>query len=290
VGFILVVYAVQKYVKQRELLAKAVRKQRDDLLNDVQLAGQVQRMFLPRSQPSISGLDIAGMMQPARDVGGDYYDYIPLNDHAIQMVVADVAGKGVSAALLMSAAAAAMQLEINEAHAIEDIIGHLNTGLHSVSDGTRYVTLLLAEIDARRRTVRYVNCGHNPALLLSQRTGETLSMDSSCPPLGMFASEACKVVESELTTGDMIVFYTDGLPEAENADGEAFGMDRLEAVVRANSELPAAQIINILFGAAVDFRGSRNFTDDVTIVVVKCDFVEPDLILHGGTLASSLPL
>jgi sigma-B regulation protein RsbU (phosphoserine phosphatase) len=148
----------------------------------------------------------------------------------------------------------------------------------------------LAEIDARRRIVRYVNCGHNPALLLRERGGETVSMDSSCPPLGMFASEACQVVQSELNAGDMIVFYTDGLPEAENPNGDAFGMDRLEAVVRANSELPAAQIINVLFGAAVDFRGSRNFTDDVTIVVVKCDFVEPDLILHGATLASSLQL
>jgi len=290
VGFILVVYAVQKYVMQRELLAKAVRKQRDDLLNDVQLAGQVQRMFLPRGQPSISGLDIAGMMQPARDVGGDYYDYMPMNDHAIQMVVADVAGKGVSAALLMSAAAAAMQLQINEAHDIENIIGHLNTGLHSVSDGTRYVTLLLAEIDARRRTVRYINCGHNPALLLRQRTGETVSMDSSCPPLGMFASEACQVVESELDAGDVMVFYTDGLPEAENPEGEAFGMDRLQAVVRANSELPAEQIIKTLFEAAVDFRGTRSFNDDVTIVIVKCDFVGPDLILPSAIMASSLPV
>src|SRR5712671_6505490 len=202
VGFILVVYAVQKYVMQRELLAKAVRKQRDDLVNDVQLAGQVQRMFLPHGQPSIAGLDIAGMMQPARTVGGDYYDYIPMNDHAIQMVVADVAGKGVSAALLMSAAAAATQFEMNEVRDLTETVSHLNAGLHAVSDGTRYVTLLLAEVDAEHRTLRYINCGHNPALLLHEGTGEIVSMSSSCPPLGMFARAVCEVGESELNPGD----------------------------------------------------------------------------------------
>ena len=275
VGFIFVVYAVQRYVTQRELLAKAVRKQRDDLMNDVQLAGQVQRMFLPHGQPSIAGLDIAGMMQPARTVGGDYYDYIPVNDHSIQMVVADVAGKGVSAALLMSAAAAATQFEINEVRDIADIVGRLNLGLHAVSDGTRYVTLLLAEVDAETRTLRYINCGHNPALLLHQRTGEIVSMSSSCPPLGMFARAACDVGRSELTPGDVMVFYTDGLTETEDPMGEPFGMERLLAVVKGNSALSSERIMNNVFHAAVDFHGGASFNDDVTILVVKCDFEQP---------------
>jgi serine phosphatase RsbU (regulator of sigma subunit) len=272
VSFVLVVYAVQRYVMQRELLARAVRKQRDDLLNDVQLAGQVQRMFLPHGQPSIAGLDMAGMMQPALTVGGDYYDYIPMNDHAIQMVVADVAGKGVSAALLMSAAAAATQFEINEVRDISTIVNRLNLGLHAVSDGTRYVTLLLAEVDAEHRTLRYINCGHNPALLLRHPTGEIVSMSSSCPPVGMFARSVCQVGESELTPGDVIVFYTDGLTEAEDPLGEPFGMERLRAVVKGNAELSADRILKNVFHAAVDFHGGASFNDDVTILVVKCDF------------------
>jgi len=271
-GFIAVVFAVQRYAMQRELLARAVRKQRDDLLDDVQLAGQVQRMFLPHGQPSIAGLDIAGMMQPARTVGGDYYDYTPLNDHAIEMVVADVAGKGVSAALLMSAAAAATQFEVDQVRDISDTVRHLNAGLHSVSDGTRYVTLLLAEIDAQRRTLRYINCGHNPALLVHNRTGEVVRMNSSCPPLGMFARATCEVGESELTPGDVIVFYTDGLTEAEDPAGEQFGLERLLALVRGNSELSAERIMKNVFDSAVDFHGEAGFDDDVTILVVKCDF------------------
>src|SRR6202011_6392187 len=111
------------------------------------------RMFLPIQQPSIAGLEIAGMMQPARGVGGDYYDYIPIDEHTIQIVIADVAGKGVPAALLMSATAAAMQLEADHQRDMLEIVGRLNTGIHSVSDGERYVTLLLAEIDANKRTL-----------------------------------------------------------------------------------------------------------------------------------------
>ena len=101
--FAFVVYVIQRYMEQREALAKAVQQQRDDLLKDVELAAQVQRLFLPSGKPAIAGLEIAGMMHPARGVAGDYYDYFSIDAHTIQLVIADVAGKGVPAALLMSA-------------------------------------------------------------------------------------------------------------------------------------------------------------------------------------------
>src|SRR3989442_3000041 len=111
--FVYVVYVIQRYMEQREALAKAVQQQRDDLLKDVELAAQVQRLFLPSGKPAIAGLEIAGMMHPARGVGGDYYDYFPIDAHTSQIIIADVSGKGVPAALLMSATAAAMRLEAN---------------------------------------------------------------------------------------------------------------------------------------------------------------------------------
>src|SRR5258708_13448319 len=177
-GFTFVVYVIQRYVKQRELLDKAVRQQRDQLLQDVELAAQVQRMFLPIRRPSIAGLEIAGIMQPVRGVGGDYYDYIPIDEHTIQVVIADVAGKGVPAALLMSATAAAVQLEAIDKRDMLDVVHHLNSGIHSVSDRDRYVTLLLADIAARSQSLRYVNCGHNPALLLQAKTHDVVPMNS----------------------------------------------------------------------------------------------------------------
>ncbi len=167
--FAFVVYVIQRYMEQREALAKAVQQQRDDLLKDVELAAQVQRLFLPVGKPAIAGLEIAGMMQPARGVGGDYYDYIPIDAHTIQVIIADVAGKGVPAALLMSATAAAMRLGANHERNMLEQVERLNTGILSVSDDERYVTLLVAEIDTHKRIIHYVNCGHNPALFFEQR-------------------------------------------------------------------------------------------------------------------------
>ncbi len=270
--FAFVVYFIQRYIAQREALAKTVQQQRDDLLQDVELAAQVQRLFLPVGKPAIAGLEIAGRMQPARGVSGDYYDYIPIDAHTIQMVIADVAGKGVPAALLMSATAAAMQLEANHDRNMLEIVGRLNTGIHSVSDGERYVTLLLAEIDTHKRTLRYVNCGHNPALLFRAQTGTLTRMNSSCPPIGISPEEICELASADLIAGDVLVFYTDGVTEAENPLGEEFGTERLSAVVRRGSSLSAEELVIDIFSSAADFCSEVGFNDDVTILVVKCNF------------------
>ncbi len=270
--FAFVVYFIQRYIAQREALAKTVQQQRDDLLQDVELAAQVQRLFLPVGKPAIAGLEIAGRMQPARGVSGDYYDYIPIDAHTIQMVIADVAGKGVPAALLMSATAAAMQLEANHDRNMLEIVGRLNTGIHSVSDGERYVTLLLAEIDTHKRTLRYVNCGHNPALLFRAQTGTLTRMNSSCPPIGISPEEICELASADLIAGDVLVFYTDGVTEAENPLGEEFGTERLSAVVRRGSSLSAEDLMIDIFSSAAKFCSEVGFNDDVTVLVVKCNF------------------
>jgi sigma-B regulation protein RsbU (phosphoserine phosphatase) len=270
--FAFVVYFIQRYIEQREALAKTIQQQRDDLLQDVELAAQVQRLFLPVGKPAIAGLEIAGMMQPARGVSGDYYDYIPIDAHTIQIVIADVSGKGVPAALLMSATAAAMQLEANHDRNMLEMVERLNTGIRSVSDGERYVTLLVSEIDSRQRRLRYVNCGHNPALLFRAKTGTLTRMNSSCPPIGIFPQETCELASTELITGDVLVFYTDGVTEAENRLGEEFGTERLSAVVRRGSSLSAEGLMTDIFRNAANFCSEGGFNDDVTILVVKCDF------------------
>jgi sigma-B regulation protein RsbU (phosphoserine phosphatase) len=269
--FAFVVYVIQRYMEQREALAKSVRQQRDDLLKDIELAAEVQRLFLPSGKPAIAGLEIAGMMHPARGVGGDYYDFIPIDAHTMQIVIADVSGKGVPAALLMSATAAAMRLEANHERNMLEQVERLNTGILSVSDSDRYVTLLVAKIDAQKRTLRYVNCGHNPALLFRAKTGTVSLMNSSCPPIGLSPEEICELASEDLMTGDVLVSYTDGVTEAENRLGEEFGMDRLSAVVRRGSALSAEDLMTNIYNAAADFCGD-DFDDDVTILVVKCNF------------------
>jgi sigma-B regulation protein RsbU (phosphoserine phosphatase) len=269
--FAFVVYVIQRYIEQREALARTVQQQRDDLLKDLELAGQVQRLFLPVGRPAIPGLEIAGMMQPAKVVGGDYYDYIPIDAHTIQFVIADVAGKGVPAALLMSATAAAMQLEANHDRNMLGQVERLNAGIHALSDEERYVTLLVAEIDTDQRMIRYVNCGHNPALLFRASTGTITRLNSSCPPIGLSPEEICELASENLMAGDVLVFYTDGVTEAENQLGEEFGMERLSAVVRRGSSLSAENLMINIYNAAANFCGD-DFDDDVTILVVKFEF------------------
>jgi serine phosphatase RsbU (regulator of sigma subunit) len=266
-----VVFVVQRYIEQREALAKTVQQQRDDLLREVELAGQVQRLFLPSGKPAIAGLEIAGMMLPARGVGGDYYDYIPIDAHTIQLIIADVSGKGVPAALLMSATAAAMRLEANHGRNMLEQVERLNAGILAVSDFDRYVTLLVAEIDAHKRALRYVNCGHNPALLFRANTGTITHLDSSCPPIGLSPEEICDLTSEKLMAGDVLVFYTDGVTEAENRLGDEFGMERLSATVLRGSSLSADDLMLSIYNAAADFCGD-SFNDDVTILVVKCNF------------------
>src|SRR5712692_3449984 len=269
--FAFVVYVIQRYMEQREALAKTVQRQRDDLLKDVELAAQVQRLFLPVGKPAIDGLEIAGMVHPARGVGGDYYDYIPIDAHTIQVVIADVAGKGVPAALLMAATAAAMRLEANRDRNILQQVERLNTEIGAVSDPERYVTLLVAEIDTHKRIIHYVNCGHNPALLFRAKTGPLIRMDSSCPPIGLSPDEICELALADLASGDVMVFYTDGVTEAENRLGEEFGLERLSTAVRDGFSLSAEDLMTNIYNAAADFCGD-DFHDDVTILVVKCNF------------------
>jgi serine phosphatase RsbU (regulator of sigma subunit) len=269
--FAFVVYVIQRYMEQREALAKTVRQQRDDLLKDVELAAQVQRLFLPSGKPAIAGLEIAGMMHPAHGVGGDYYDYFPIDAHTTQIIIADVSGKGVPAALLMSATAAGMRLEANRDRNMLQQVERLNTEIGAVSDPEKYVTLLVAEIDTTKRIIHYVNCGHNPALLFRAKTGTLTRLDSSCPPIGLSPEEICELASEDLVAGDVLVFYTDGVTEAENRLDQEFGMERLSATVRSGSSLSAEDLMTSIYNAAADFCGD-NFHDDVTILVVKCDF------------------
>jgi sigma-B regulation protein RsbU (phosphoserine phosphatase) len=165
-----------------------------------------------------------------------------------------------------------VQLEVSEKRDMLEVVNRLNNGIHSVSDGSRYVTLLLADIDALSRSFRYVNCGHNPALLFQAKTRDVVPMNSSCFPVGMFDSVTCEINRADLAAGDILVLYTDGITEAENSQGEEFGMERLSAVIRRDSSLSAEGLMDNIFQSAEDFCQGVGFEDDATVLVVKCSF------------------
>ena len=147
----------------------------------------------------------------------------------------------------------------------------LNAEIGAVSDAERYVTLLVAEIDTRKRIIHYVNCGHNSAFLSRAKTGTLTRLDSSCPPIGLSPDEICELASADLAAGDVLVLYTDGVTEAENLLGEEFGLERLFATVRRGSSLSAEDLMVSIYNAAADFCGDH-FNDDATILVVKCNF------------------
>ena len=274
--FAFVVYVIQRYVAQREALAQAVARQRDELLKDLKLAGQVQRLFLPSAKPAARDLDIAGIMQPARWLSGDYYTYVPTEPQKLEVAIADVAGKGVPASLLMSATAASMRLECGRERNLLEIVGRLNEEIQSVSDGERYVTLVLAEIDTRLRKLRYINCGHNPVLWFRSRTKTITSLGASCPPIGLIETKICELSSESLENGDLLVLYTDGVTEAMDASEEEFGVKRLSAIVERGFTLGAEQLASHIVDEALRFTAGQGFQDDVTVVVVKCQFFDTE--------------
>jgi sigma-B regulation protein RsbU (phosphoserine phosphatase) len=277
IGFIFVVVILQWFVAQRNALNELTRHQRDALLNEVELAAEVQRLFLPRSDPDVAGFEVAGAMHPARVVGGDYYDYLARPDGRMRLVIADVSGKGVAAALLMSATAAAVQLETNEPRKLGDVARHLNNELFALQDDGRFVTVLLGELDPRSGQLKYINCGHNPALLVRKDRGEAVWLHASCMPVGMSPEMDCALEEITLAPGDIMVWYTDGLTEASNREAKEFGTKRLLEAVRVHSSGSAREICDQLWRDVRAFTQRDSLDDDLTLMVIKMkNVLEPN--------------
>jgi serine phosphatase RsbU (regulator of sigma subunit) len=269
IGFLCVVIVLQRLVAQRNSLNELTRHQRDELLEEVELAAEVQRMFLPNFEPDTAKFEIAGAMHPARLVGGDFYNYAVRPDGSLRLVIADVSGKGVAAALLMSATAAAVRLETDEPHQLCHLAKHLNSELYALGDDGRFVTMLLGDFDPRSLRLKYINCGHNPALLLRGKTSDVKWLQSSCMPVGVSPELDCTVEEIALEPDDILVWYTDGLTEASNAEAEEFGTGRMLKVVRENSTGTAREICDQLYRAVAEFTRRDSLDDDLTVMVIK---------------------
>jgi phosphoserine phosphatase RsbU/P len=214
------------------------------------------------------------MMYPARGVGGDYYDYIPLPNNKLGLVIADVAGKGVAAALLMAAASAAVRVDANDPRRISETIDRLNRELHGLSGGSRFMTMILGELEPESRLLKYANCGHNPALLFRASKAQARWLSATCTPVGLFPILHCEPEQITLESGDVLVWYTDGLTEAENQAGEEFGPRKTFDIVRSNRDACAQEIVDLLYQEVINFSGRDTFDDDLTIMVLK---VEPAL-------------
>lgn len=235
--------------------------------SELMVARRVMHDLLPHGAPSLGGLEIAALNQPSYEVGGDYYEFIPLGDDRWGIAIADVVGKGVAAALLVAAMRASLSSLAGHELALRAIMRRANRFFHdSVAEG-RYVTLFYAVMDVPARRLIYVNAGHLPPIV-ARNSGRLEFLEEGGFPLGLF--EEPRYYEGFLTLqdGDVLALYTDGITDAMDAEEDLFGRERLADVVLRNRHARAAAISTAVFEEVRRFSGGR-VADDETLVVLK---------------------
>lgn len=199
--------------------------ERQRLENELELARSIQTSLLPDAPPPLPGFDVAVRYEACSHVGGDYYDFIPIDTQALLFVIADVEGKGVSSALVAAGVQATLRALTRHVHALEDIAFHLSESIRTSARGGRYLTLFLGLLDARSRAIHYVNAGHLPPLLLREGTG--IPLDEGGTVMGLFPRSRYKRGIQRFEPGDRLLAFTDGITEARDARDREFGFDRL---------------------------------------------------------------
>ena len=237
---------------------------------EMQIARQVQSRLLPQDAPVLPTLECAGKCIQTRAVGGDYYDFLDFGSGRLGLVLADIAGKGISAALLMANLQA--NLRGQYALALEDLSGLLrsvNRLFYKNTESSHYATMFFALYDDENRVLRYVNCGHNPPILL-RANGCVERLEATATVLGLFEEWECSIGERQMSAGDVLVIYTDGISEAAPGDdAEEFGDDRLIANLKTHQRESAGEILDAIV-AEVQLFSQGEQADDMTLIVGRC--------------------
>jgi len=245
--------------------------EQEKLRRDLELAAEVQRRLLPPEPPRSGVATLAAFSLPARTVGGDYYDFLDLGGERIGIAVADVAGKGIAAALLMSVVQASLRVIAAEKTVpLTQLASRMNRFLYRSTGTSKYATFFYAQLEDRGRRLRYVNAGHNPPYVV-RRTGssvEVTELTAGGTVLGLFPEIKYGEEEIDLRPADLLVAFTDGVTEALNVEGEEFGEERLKDLLRGAAGAPAAEISSVLENRMREWIGAAEQHDDLTFVVV----------------------
>ena len=241
----------------------------EPLLQEITVAASVQRELFPREKPALRTLDYSGRCIQARTIGGDYYDFLDLGPGRVGFVLADVAGKGVAAALLM----ANLQGSIHnrggiDCRSLPGLLTAVNDHLFRHTEADRYATLFFGCYDDDARTLSYVNCGHSAPFLLRNR-GAVERLAATATVLGLFGKWECSVAATRMEPGDVLTIFTDGITETTGADGEEFGEDRLLGVLQKTKDLEAVGILSHVEQAVEKFCSTGYLQDALTLVVAR---------------------
>ena len=267
-GFLMVAFLVTQVARQRNRLVAEVRRQRDEYEHDLILASQVQRQVLPK--PLVCpALELAAAMQTAQLLGGDYYDFFQISEDVVDVVIADVSGKGAAASLLMPSLAVALRLRARELSGPAAIIKDLDEVLKQITNPATFVTMFYARFNQADRTLQYASGGHNPPLLVRQKTGTSMLLEEAGPIVGILPNAQFSNTIIALEPGDILTLFTDGVTEQENDSGEEFSLTRLKEVILNTEAQSAAAIVTDISEAVSTFAGTKEQSDDLTAVVVK---------------------
>jgi sigma-B regulation protein RsbU (phosphoserine phosphatase) len=251
--------------------------EQEKLRRDVALAVEVQKRLLPERPPEGKVVTLAAMSVPARSVGGDYYDFIEVGENRIGLALADVAGKGVAAALIMAAVQASLRvIASDDGIPLPELVAKMNRFLHRSTSSASYATFFYAQLDERTRQLRYVNAGHNPPYLVR---AVPLDADSPLPSIqelktggtviGLLPDMTYEEATIDLRAGDVFVAFTDGVTEALNANDEEFGEERLKNLICRVAELPVPEISARISEELRGWISNAAQYDDLTFLVMK---------------------
>lgn len=248
-------------------------KERERLKHSLDIAMEVQQNLLPRINPEIEGLDIAGASIYCEETGGDYYDYLITGENGLQkicVVVGDVADHGIPSALLMTTARAFLRQRTSRSGELDQVVSDVNRQLtQDVEDSGRFMTLFICEIDRRQQVIHWVNAGHDPAIIYDCESDRFEELSGHALPLGVSEIAVYQKFDKKIVAGQIILMGTDGIWEALSPQGKMFGKERFKNIIRENVSRPAKEIIQSVIKAVDDFCHPLEKADDVTLVVAK---------------------
>jgi serine phosphatase RsbU (regulator of sigma subunit) len=256
---------LKKYIED----LKQTTSEQERMLSELNIAKKIQQSFLPESAPVMPGIDIAAMTAPARVVGGDFYDFIPIDKNKWGIVIADVSGKGVPAALFVALSRAIIRSNASLFGLPDMMIKNANSRIIELSRSNMFETLFYAVVDANNMTFSYANAGHNPPFIWSTSDGEMVLFKAQTFPIGIKQDMQIATKTQGIRKGDTIMFYTDGVTEAMNERREEYGTERLTRILQQNTARSSNGIVEKIKEDIKLFTGNTEQHDDMTMVVVK---------------------
>jgi PAS domain S-box-containing protein len=239
--------------------------------SELRIASDIQRSFLPEHIPPVPGYDLAAISVPAMEVGGDFYDFIPGQGERLGMVIADVSGKSIPAALFMALSRTIVRANATHHEKGTEVLQDANDMISADSRSGMFVTLFYGVLDGQAGSLVYANAGHPPPLLFRGSRGDFVELEVTGIALGVMGGLEYEERQVSLSSGDILVLYTDGVTEAINKDVKQYGAKRLRSIIQASRQLPAQDIMESILEDISSFSSGQAQYDDITMIVVKAD-------------------